>query len=175
MKIVCKNKKKRIVLLLFVAALAWLLIRPVSVLVLGSEKKGDILLRVKRGEKITLQYVHSIYHVDQHEVYELKGSGFILRSLFFGDRQAAQYYDSHAQYPLTATADGYEMNGLDQDYPGIRFALGHGTRYRIAIASRLRIDLNRTFFDATFLNIRTESMPAAKFFIMRFTNDREVK
>ena len=175
MQIVCKDKKKKIMLILFVVALGCLLFRPVTVLVLGSEKEGDILLRVNRGEKITLQYVHSIYQVDQHEIYELKDSDFILRSLFFGNLRAALYYDSYTQYPLTHTTGGYEINGLNLHYPVIRFALGHGTQYQIAIGSRMRVDLNQTFFDATFLHIRAESVPAVKFYIMRFSNEREVK
>src|SRR4030042_2207101 len=134
---ICKDNKKRVFLLVCAIVLSCLLFWPVNVLVLGSEKEGAILLRVNRGEKITLQYVHSVYHVDQREVYELKDSHLILRSLFFGDLQAALYYDSHAQYAVRSTTGGYEVSGRNQHYPVIRFALGHGTRYQITIGSRI--------------------------------------
>ncbi len=152
---------------ILLAILAW----PVRVLLLESEHGATLLLTVKTDDTVTLQYVHSIYHVLQREIYQPAGDELILRSMYFGDMSAALYYDDYHRYNLQPEpGGGYTIKGLDLHYPSVSFALGHGTEYEMYIGSAQAIDFNRVFPETTFLTIRTTTIPMGELILRRFRN-----
>ena len=157
--------------LLTAACILALVLWPVRTLILESENSVPVLLMVKPGETITLEYIHSIYHVRQQEVYEPVGTNLVLRSMFFGDMSAALYYDSYSRYALEPQpGGGYIIRGLNLGYSAISFAMGHGTQYNMYIGTTQSVDLDKSFKNFTFLTVRTEVMPRGKFIFRRLRN-----
>lgn len=144
---------------------------PVRILTLESRNGEPHLLTVGAGDTITLQYVHSIYRVIQREIYQPVGNELVLRAVYFGDMSAALYYDGYARYPLEPEPGGsYSIKGLNQHYPAISFALGHGTQYEILIGTTQVIDLDKAFKDATFLTVKTEVLSRGEYILRRLRN-----
>ncbi|MDR7868653.1 MAG: DUF1850 domain-containing protein [Sporomusaceae bacterium] len=166
-----KSKGRWILAALITAFLLAFAAWPVRVLILESEKSRPLILTVEQRETITLQYVHSVYHVLQREIYEPVGNELVLRSMYFGDMSAALYYDAYALYPLEPEpAGGYTIREPNLHFPAISFALGHGTQYEIYIGAKRPIDLDKTFEDATFLTVRPDVMPWGEYFLRRLSN-----
>lgn len=165
------NSKGRFLALLPAVVLLIVLAWPVRVLVLESEHRAPLLLAINSEDTVTLQYVHSIYHVRQREVYQPARDGLVLRSMYFGDMSAALYYDDYRRYRLEPEpGGGYTIKELNLHYPAVSFALGHGTEYEMYVGTALAIDFNRAFPDATFLTIRTATMPVGEFILGRLRN-----
>lgn len=167
------RNRNRIWLLSVLAAVCLLAfaLRPQKVLLLESDHGTPLMVPVKTAETITLQYVHSIYHVRQQEVYQAADNELVLRSMFFGDMSAALYYDAYSRYALEqAPGGGYAIKGLDLRYPTVAFALGHGTEYEVYVGTAPTVDLNKAFPEAAFLTISTEEMSTGEYILRRLRN-----
>ncbi|MCR4441483.1 MAG: DUF1850 domain-containing protein [Peptococcaceae bacterium] len=151
------------VLLFILAGAAW----PVQVLILQSGEKELALINVKKAEDISFEYMHSIYHVWQKESYAVKGNFLVLRELFFEDIQAAWYYDSYSRYPLERIPDGYVIRGINEHFDAVRFALGHGTQYKLLLGNSRELDINSLCPETAFLVLKTKVMPNVAFTFSR--------
>ena len=120
---------------------------------------------MKTAETITLQYVHSIYHVRQQEVYQAADNELVLRSMYFGDMSAALYYDAYSRYAARnrrpAAMRSRDSTCVIRQYP---LPWGHGTEYEVYLGTTAGCrDLNKAFPEATFLTISTEEMSTGEY------------
>jgi hypothetical protein len=114
----------------------------VKVIVLESQKIDPSdpyrrLFRFNITDRISVEYVHSIYHVLQRENYEVGNDHFVLKSMFFGSYPAYVYYDSYLDYPVTPVEGGFNINSLDNHQRLLRYAIGHTTPFRLHIDGKI--------------------------------------
>jgi len=116
------------------------------------------LFRVNAADRISIEYVHSIYHVLQRETYEVGNDHFVLKSMFFGSYPAYVYYDSYLDYPVTPVAGGFNINSLDNHLRLLRYAIGHTTPFRLKIDGKI-YDINKLLphDDSVSLNVSSVS------------------
>lgn len=155
-----------------VALIAMSVTRPVSVLSVEGDHSVTAIYEVRPGETVRLEYIHSLYHVLQKEIYHAEGSRLVLESMFFEDYIAASYYDHFSVHPLEKVNGGYMIRGLNADCPLIRFALGHGTQYLLTIGPDKRVDLEALFGSSSLLTIKIIKMSRAGFLIRRVADGR---
>lgn len=138
---------------------------PVKVLTILGDNTGPIFFEVAEGEKIYLNYLHSRYQVQQEEIYFIEKSQLVLKSVFFEDLSAADYYDPNSLYQLTHVNGGYEIREIQYMVPSIQFAIAHGTRYTLNVGLLEPIDLNTSFKESNFINIKVKVVPRALFIL----------
>ncbi|QUW21276.1 DUF1850 domain-containing protein [Sporosarcina sp. Marseille-Q4063] len=92
---------------------------------------------VNGNEELSIEYEHSLYKVKQKEYFELRNTEFELHSMFFGNYQAYDYYDSNSYGELQQNDDGtYLLTNLTYKLNQINF--------RNAAFSNLLVTINDT-------------------------------
>lgn len=77
--------------------------------------------------KVAVGFVHSLYKVKQEERYVIREGQLRLTSVFFGSRDALNYYDPLELFPQNKVAGGYEVS-LDIPITSpVCFAVAHST------------------------------------------------
>lgn len=174
MRILDLISKKKILVSMSLGVLSAILAGfwPVNVLTIIGDNTGLIFFEVAEGERIYLNYLHSLYQVQQEEIYSIEKSQLVLKSVFFEDFSAADYYDPNSLYQLTHVNGGYEIKEIQYMVPSIQFAIAHGTRYTLNVGLSESIDLNTSFKKSNFINIKVEVVPRALFILRRIKNGR---
>lgn len=158
--------KRAIVSALFVTIAVIVMIMPTRVFILDAGQYGSVFERAGKNGTVTLYFLHSYYHVPQRAYYRHDGSGLALYEMWFGDLQAANYYDPSLAY--TRNRDGsYSLTGLDFKVDAVDFAMAHGTDYSISFGDR-EYDLNDVFPTGTHVKVSAKTVPFFIFIIRGF-------
>lgn len=142
------NNKKLWCFAVLVVAIAtlvlWVPVR--KTIEITGENGESYRLLASPGDIFTIAYTHSMYHVNQKEIYQIREKDFLHQTMFFGDMQAAAYYDSFSRYELIKQADGSAtIKNIGTPYTMLCFAVGHGTSYSFTVDNKATVDVNQIF------------------------------
>lgn len=139
---------------------------PLNVISIIGEFEEEIFL-IKDDTKFTFEFIHSIYHVLQQENYILNNQQFILKNVYFGSYDAANYYDPILAKDMKKVSDGgFVFENIDFNMEEINIALAHGTDYSIKVDDK-KIDLNEHFNQSVFLKIKIEKVHFLHYLLRR--------
>lgn len=125
-------------------ALAGFAFRPVKVVVMSLDDGEVIGHTVGEDARITLYFLHSYYRVPQYEHYRVSGDSLVLDEIWFGDLQAATYWNPDIRYLYDDATGFYYLKNIGGRIERHTFSMAHRTQYSISIGSRT-YDLNKMF------------------------------
>lgn len=163
------NNFIKIFTILIVAIFLIMVFLPIdSIKLIGENKEG--LIEINTNNQMTITYIHSIYHVLQKEIYSIENDVLVLTEMYFEDYQAANYYDPYLIKNMKHNEDGsFVLEKVNKKFSQLKFALGHKTKYYIIINDNI-IDLNETFKNTTFLEIKAEKTSFINYIVWRIRN-----
>lgn len=138
-----------------------------TISLIGESEERVFLIKEEASTEFSIEFIHSIYHVLQIENYEIKDKAFILRNVYFGSYDAANYYDPILAKDMKELSDGgFVLEDINFKIEQVKFALGHGTNYSIIINGK-KVNLNEDFSHSVFLRIQIEKMSLLQYLIRR--------
>ena len=154
-----KLGKKGIALaLMALITLAACAFRPVNVVVISLDSGEIIRHTVAKDTLITLHFVHSYYRVPQYENYRISGDSLVLDEIWFGDLQAANYWNPDIRYLYDEATGFYYLKDIGGRIDRHIFSMAHRTQYSISVGSRT-YDLNKAFPNAHIMTTTAGAKP----------------
>jgi len=96
-----------------------------------------ILTPIHLGDRISIEYIHSIYKVKQTEVFTIApGSLFTLEKVTFGSLPAALYYNPDPPQRLVFEDNAWILNGNGKHYSNLKYRVSPGTGHVLKIKNR---------------------------------------
>lgn len=121
---------------------------PVRIVTMTPDNGNPIEQMVGGNESLTLTFLHSLYHVYQHETYKILRSGFELVSVVFESYDAAAYWDPFGDFEYDPETGWYSLSDLHYIIDAHIFTIAHQTDYTITIGEK-KYDINDTFPEAS--------------------------
>lgn len=103
----------------------------------ATEGRELAAIHVNPGELIEVEYVHSMYHVKQREVFSIgSDSRFYLEKVTFGSYAAALYYDAEPSQGLAFEGGFWMVKGAGTNYSVLKFRVSPSTGHVLHIGNQ---------------------------------------
>jgi hypothetical protein len=107
---------------------------PYAELVDGASGRVVWAALVGDRDEVRLSFNHSLFGVEQTEVYVFRNAGIRLREVRFGSYDAADYYDSDPNPPAISDGDEWLIEAsAERLVPPSPFRVGYETKHRVAV------------------------------------------
>ncbi len=99
-------------------------------------------IRIRQGDLLEVEYVHSMYHVKQSEVFSIgRDSRFYLEKVTFGSYAAALYYDSEPSQGLAFEGGLWRVKGGGKNYSVLKYRVSPSSSHVLTL-DNLTLDLS---------------------------------